>query len=617
MIPGYDEPRTTMAMRSILSAVPDLGMCDSVSSSISWPEGLPSSASESAYSTPPSDQQMPRRTPSMEWTGQMPPFPASSSPVVPGAGFPLSFGFDTTPPQGYATLYGDAMGFALPGYENRTPMYESHVLDSAMRSLSPQLLVGQSPDPLATMTDRSMYSRSLSREPVDALGLLMAQDVMCVNVSREIRSAIPAYLEVYWDKAHSMSPFIHRPTFEDTSFTDPEHLDILQCAMAAMATQFLDHREHRDNGHQLHAFAWERSKMVINSMQASSLPLHLSACHSSQRWKYWVDLESRRRLLSACFLLDVHTMSYLEQPRVATLGLDYDAPETLPIPLSVSTAQLWDARSSREWSSTNHNTVIQATVGSTLLGRLSAADVAAIPPFDAALLQAAHVLRLPARGSPAELDLIDDASRVSVADCALVALFPCSPSAMTYFALHHTPLHTLLSVSGDSWVFNRKILRAHDFAAHKAQLRRWRDSGSAALAVTSATGALAVFLDVHAHTARGAAPERKEISDFWAVYACALVCWAFAHSGAARRARSRTASTSTRPAALRWIAEVAEMAPCTAQRMSESERADGSGAVGLARRYIERECLGGRNMLLGDALGVLRKLEEGDEYTYF
>jgi hypothetical protein len=100
-----------------------------------------------------------------------------------------------------------------------------------------------------------------SHEPTSRLGLL-AQDLMPVSLSREARSALPNYIDIFWDKVHPLYPIIHRSTVEDGKNGVPEHVDVLRCAMAALATQFLGHREHRINGSQLHAYAWHKSKTV-------------------------------------------------------------------------------------------------------------------------------------------------------------------------------------------------------------------------------------------------------------------------------------------------------------------------------------------------------------------
>ena len=74
-----------------------------------------------------------------------------------------------------------------------------------------------------------------------------------------MQKAIPGYLEVYWAKFHVLYPIVHRPTCE-TAADDATHL--LRYAMAAVATQFMEGREHRINGLQLHDFAWKEVNRV-------------------------------------------------------------------------------------------------------------------------------------------------------------------------------------------------------------------------------------------------------------------------------------------------------------------------------------------------------------------
>ncbi|KKP03188.1 hypothetical protein THAR02_04707 [Trichoderma harzianum] len=670
----YDESRPT-GLGVLTPQVPELCMSETTPPNIPWTDssGIPSTASGSAYSTPASGsskfQQSSARAHNAEWNGQMPSYTTSPSPVITDNGYPISFTYGATPPQLYSSVYGDSLGAPFPSYEHSANLYSPHqMLDTTVRSMSPpQLIVGQSAEtmiaaPAALPADRMMYPRTCSREPVDALGLYT---LMPTALSHGIRSMIPTYIEVYWDKVHSMYPIIHKPTFENPTNMPEEHLEILQCAMAAIATQFLEHEEHRANGHQLHTYAMDKAKIYTNSgtpewplpiMQATLLceyyarfrgrnkkayqpsprfealyqmvihaqttfPPNLGPCDASQQWRMWVHMESKRRLLSACFLLDVHAMSFLEQPRVSVLGLDYSDPATLPIPLSMGTLLQWDAQNFQEWSNVTQP-ALPATVGTTILETISATDIASIPAFDASLFLVAHVLQLPQRQSLTKINLLDDASSISMSHFRIMNLFPYSPIAMSHLALHYTPLHTLLSVSGDSWVFNKKVLQATDFMEHQRQLEKWRDSGSAAVAAAFAARALKLFLSLQRCVNKdGSASippqfqrtQQKEISDFWGIYVCALICWAFGHVGISRT----EAKAPTRRAAIQWILKMSDMEPGRIQQMSEQEKQVGSGAVSLARASLEKDCLGGRNILLADAVGVLKKLEEGDNYRRF
>lgn len=267
----YDESRPT-GLGVLTPQVPELSMSETTPPNIPWTDssGIPSTASGSAYSTPASGsskfQQSSARAHNAEWSGQMPSYTTSPSPVITDNGYPISFTYGATPPQLYSSVYGDSLGAPFPSYEHSANLYSPHqMLDTTVRSMSPpQLIVGQSAEtmiaaPAALPVDRMMYPRTLSREPVDALGLYT---LMPTALSHGIRSMIPTYIEVYWDKVHSMYPIIHKPTFENPTNMPEEHLEILQCAMAAIATQFLEHEEHRANGHQLHTYAMDKAKIV-------------------------------------------------------------------------------------------------------------------------------------------------------------------------------------------------------------------------------------------------------------------------------------------------------------------------------------------------------------------
>ena len=79
---------------------------------------------------------------------------------------------------------------------------------------------------------------------------------MTLPLPRPMRAAIPGYLHTYWDKVDPLFPVVHRQSFEAA----PE--DVLRCAMAAVATQFLNGKDDRTRGNQLHEFAWQEAKRV-------------------------------------------------------------------------------------------------------------------------------------------------------------------------------------------------------------------------------------------------------------------------------------------------------------------------------------------------------------------
>jgi hypothetical protein len=242
------------------------------------------------------------------------------------------------------------------------------------------------------------------------------------------------------------------------------------------------------------------------------------------------------------------------------------------------------------------------------------------PAFDLSLVIAAHALQLPPRRSRQEVDLVEDVSGFNSNDLLLSKYFGRRPGANTYLALHYTPLHVLLAVSGDSWVFNKKIPDAGLFAEHKQKLGQWRNSGTSAIATVFAARALRDFLNLPQEpgeqSAKTSPPHGpvacKEISDYWGLYVCTLICWAFGHVGKRSSADKRLPARSR---AISWIRTVAELEPRQLEALPNRE--DSQAIVGFIRDLLERDCLGGRNILFADSLGVLRKLEEVDNWSWF
>lgn len=270
------------------------------------PIGDRASSDSSNRSTPSNNSHhMPTHTSSGEW-GAIPTYTTVTRemqhPLMSTGGFGLSIGYPGSPPQMYPQAYSEGLGISMP-YDD-TALYGSshHHPNPTVRSLSPHMAVVQSSETLVTTpsalpADRLILSQACGRQPGDALGLLTAVDGMPVSLSHAAFDAIPAYLGVYWDRVHPVYPIIHKPTFEDASEVAPEHVDLLRCAMAAVATQFLAAREHRINGHQLHAYAcrglkvvslfvpnqFELKQLCANSVAASSQILRTGRCRSCRR----------------------------------------------------------------------------------------------------------------------------------------------------------------------------------------------------------------------------------------------------------------------------------------------------------------------------------------------
>ncbi|KAK3349433.1 hypothetical protein B0T25DRAFT_458126 [Lasiosphaeria hispida] len=319
---------------------------------------------------------------------------------------------------------------------------------------------------------------------------------------------------------------------------------------------------------------------------------HLSA---EERWHNWVDTEARRRLLAACFHADSHAAIYQQQRRAHDWDGSGMSP-TPPVPLLGRSSTLWEASSAEEWSA-----VLAADPGAGIPAfapppeQLTAQDVMSQMPYDQVLMLGIQMLQLPRR------------HLTSVASL--------------WAEQHSRPAGSTASAPGGSLA-----------------------GLSAAKATVYAARAIVSFLERgYTGPARtGMAPAwSADLSDYWALYVCALICWAFGHraraapaaetqqqhrrssSGGsgnispASRASNNTASAAADDEALTWLRMVAADSTRLEDVVRNRGRREAGGVVGLVRRQLERDCIGGRSRLYVDAVGVLRKLEEGANWKWF
>lgn len=355
---------------------------------------------------------------------------------------------------------------------------------------------------------------------------------------------------------------------------------------------------------------------------------------SHHHWDQWIIDESRRRLLAACFVLDAHTSMYHEH----SILHNFLTP-TPPIPLTKPTQHLWEAQGPEAWEVLINTKPAQLNAVSLADEETTAAHVNTASPLDLAVYLASETLRLPRRSPASTMDVSADLDLASTE--RIRGLFPGSPVANTYLALHHTPLRDLLAVAGDSWLFARKILDPEDFRWRKASVRSWSSSVHAGAACTFAAKALLAFLQTNDDDALDATSEggqqggewhRSDISGYWALYVCALICWSLGHRtarGAMRRggndnagsssASSYSSSSNPRKAeseATAWLETVANLSPDVAIQSVRGRR-EALGVVAMVRRRLESEAVGGKSKLLIDAVRVLKALEEDPNRARF
>jgi hypothetical protein len=403
---------------------------------------------------------------------------------------------------------------------------------------------------------------------------------------------------------------------------------------------------------------------------------------TEERWRTWLDTEARRRLLAGCFHLDSHAAIYQQQLRAHDFDADGMTPIP-PVPLFSRSEDLWNATSADEWAA-----ILDAfpEKGVPLFApsseRLTPDLVMSQTPHDRMAILGIEMLRLPRRqpvaaASSAHSSPLPDEAQLPTdpqlqnygsqqptssaqeplvgldAENHISKLFAKCPIGNTYLALHHTPLQDLLAVGGDSWVFSQKVLPATSFLEHQKRLKLWTEQHSrpsapgaanngianlsAARATVYAARAILLFLE------RGPGSSwSTDLSDYWALYVCALIIWAFGHrarsvatsdarhhghhqrnssagsiSSAPASRLSATAAMAADEEAIGWLSMAAAEGVRLEDVVRLRARREAAGVVGLVMRRLEGDCVGGRSRLYVDAVGVLRKLDEGANWKWF
>lgn len=377
-----------------------------------------------------------------------------------------------------------------------------------------------------------------------------------------------------------------------------------------------------------------------------------------EQWRTWIGSEGRRRLLTACFIVDNHASMMHQQP-CARDGVD-----SSNIPLTGPSDALWSANSADEFFSMLHSN--RAAAHGQFLPRLYSLcpeELAQYSVFDRSAILNAATLSMPRRNSqrggkreehesvfaddlrtPTNASYSAQTTRTKPED-RLLHLFSLSnaPTSHVYVALHHTPLHDLLAVSGESWVFTQKVLPAPTFHEHQKRLKAWVEgrsttsptsptspttAGLEAMSCAQATihsaHALLEYFGRNVEATNDVTPYVTCVSDYWAMYVCALIVWAFGHkagkpvsagsSGSPPTSRGRLMNEDE---AVAWLHMVADSGVPEHIGRVKGRREASAAVVSMVKRRLEVDCVGGRSRLFVDAVGVLQKLEEGVNWRWF
>ncbi len=272
---------------------------------------------------------------------------------------------------------------------------------------------------------------------------------------------------------------------------------------------------------------------VFRNLQPNSTADELANAH-----RFWVDLETKRRIGHAAFCLDTQQAVLFEQPLTV---IRHSPPRLRTTDLKQPIAfpcdnDLWETSPVKKWAE-------RAAKAKDVDLNAATADATTtdLDPFQSHLLLS-HLIANSSSSSPTSAE---------AALSSLSKLPNTHPMSFTYsafLAAEHTHIRDLLLVSGESWLLSRKIDDPTAFDAAKARLRTWVDQRTDSVtALWHATNLLRSVIDIDA------TPERGELTGFgdtnalhegWCLYLSCLVVWAYGYKASLSLAPSQNISSA-------------------------------------------------------------------------
>ncbi|KAL9010966.1 MAG: hypothetical protein Q9173_004151 [Seirophora scorigena] len=388
------------------------------------------------------------------------------------------------------------------------------------------------------------------------------------------------YLECYWQYFHPMFPIVRLASFVSAV---PPHL--LAASMVVVGAQFSPRSDSKQYSASLYAachnmmldlgpvtsrspishlqtiihmeiFARYRARTAtIDSLQASpqftslyesliadqtrlqhsaasvqqALKVMSSPAGLPAAWKAWIDVETRRRVLAAAFVLDTQH-SHLVQRQASYTGILSEDHLDLPFPCA---ADAWSCADLSTWRD------LITSEQALSIGSVDHQSLPPLDPFQASLLYSYQLHRLNSSDQSIQRELSYHPTKSHTL-----------ATTLTFHALslsNHVPLHALMMTASESWLFGTKITDEGVWQQAKSALRAWVSSHAAMKAVWHASQLLRL-----AFQAQKANQQPMEgtgsLHDLWCLYTAALVCWVFGYGTAAGMERQQ-----------KWEPENAEM----------------------------------------------------------
>lgn len=438
---------------------------------------------------------------------------------------------------------------------------------------------------------------ALRRELTSAPGVVSGTDGMEIVDTVKWQDCF----ECYWQHFHPLFPIVHRPTFfatkpspllagamvaigsqYDTRPNAKEYsLALLEACLkllskrtpitsrsrvtdiqAVFLLEFLSKFRSRKADVQVShrfrslygSFMQDRHWVSQNPLAVlNTLPRLPNADALKRAQKFWLEHEARRRVLQAAFILDIQQSVLFGQPPVllqpssGTTGVWEQGSRTIDLPFPCN-SDLWESNQVEDWLrlASAYSPASLASVAATF-GEPTGLKTEQIDTFQSMLLLAYNLSgRAQSRDLEGSLAKFANTLENNVAGSQQTgAHLPAlsSPHSRTLFSHHallvarYTPVQALLTVSGESWLFNRKLPQEGDFRVAKDVLRQWvTDTDDVKKAVWHAVRALQYVVLVDAAPtaswsgfqpmAQGTEPLGMLQTD-WSLYICALICWAY------------------------------------------------------------------------------------------
>ena len=378
----------------------------------------------------------------------------------------------------------------------------------------------------------------------------------------------------------------------------------------------------------------------------------MGSSDATRAYQFWIDHETRRRVLQACFILDTfQTVLFGQQPVLMQHGpansLSLHLGRDMPFPCSSS---LWESTSISEWSANAYSSSSDTTSLCQATSIAISSDPNPLDTFQSVLVFSQILMHH--RQTPSFLqDHQQFYSNLSTFNHPITSPNICME--FTYHALlaaFHTPIHSLLIVSGESWLHGKKVENKADFQAAKSALRQWVDAGVLGVANIGNADSLTALW----HAARllqltlrprTPLPTSSEMSpnlqpslhlphESWSIYICTLICWACGLDSGSTTAGSRSTDSSGQTSITSSLPS--STATCPALHSSDTAFTEASSYLealtspkfcypgdllyldpdtrgktdGLLETIRTQKLCGGENGLVNEAEGVLHRLVE-------